>query len=164
MNLWVWRGRPQGEIAIRNQKSCFSHARTILALYVNYAFTNLNPLRGKTPRASNKQARAKKSQKESKTIRELDVSKAVISRQGSDLVTASFNPEEVFGIRLFEKKTCKCTSRNIFPIDEMPEIFNSTQIAQLEKNRKHDYDKWRSNNFHLTHVIENRATIMAFLI
>jgi len=70
------------------------------------------------------------------TIREIDVSKAVISRQGSDLVTASFNPEEVFGIRLFEKKTCKCTSRNIFPIDEMPEIFNSAQIAQLEKNRQ----------------------------
>jgi len=91
------------------------------------------------------------------TIREIDVSKAVISRQGSDLVTASFNPEEVFGIRLFEKKTCKCTDRNIFPIDEMPEIFNSTQIAQLEKNRKHDYDKWRSNNFH--QLVEPRLLI-----
>ena len=70
------------------------------------------------------------------TIREQNLEEAIISRQGSDLVTASFNPEEVFGIRLFEKKTCKCGGRNIFPIKEMPEIFNSSQIAQLEKNRQ----------------------------
>lgn len=70
------------------------------------------------------------------TRRELSVTEAVISRQGSELVTTLFNPEEVFGIRLFEKKTCKCGGRNIFPIKEMPEIFNSTQIAQLEKNRQ----------------------------
>ena len=70
------------------------------------------------------------------TIREQNLEEAIISRQGSNLVTASFNPEEVFGIRLFEKKTCKCGGRNIFPIKEMPEIFNSSQIAQLEKNRQ----------------------------
>ena len=70
------------------------------------------------------------------TRRELSLTEAVISRQGSELVTASFNPEEVFGIRLFEKKTCKCGGRNIFPIKEMPEIFNSSQIAQLQKNRQ----------------------------
>ena len=75
---------------------------------------------------------------ELKKIRELNtnITEAVISRQGSELVTASFNPEEVFGIRLFEKKTCKCGGRNIFPIKEMPEIFNSSQIAQLQKNRQ----------------------------
>jgi hypothetical protein len=71
--------------------------------------------------------------------RELSVKEAVISRQGSELVTASFNQEEIFGIRLFEKKTCKCGGRNIFPIKEFPQIFNSSQIAQLEKNRQEFY-------------------------
>ena len=75
---------------------------------------------------------------ERKRIRELkpNITEAVIARQGSELVTAPFNPEETFGIRLFEKKTCKCINRNIFPIKEMPEIFNSSQIEQLTKNRQ----------------------------
>ena len=75
---------------------------------------------------------------ELKRIRDLNTefTVAVIPRQGSELVTASFNPEEAFGVRLFDKKTCKCVDQNIFPIREMPEIFDPSQIAQLKKNRQ----------------------------
>ena len=61
--------------------------------------------------------------------------KALIPRQGGDLITAPFNPEETFGIKLFEEKTCKCEGRKIHPINEMPEIFEKDKITELSKFR-----------------------------
>ena len=66
---------------------------------------------------------------------EANFTKALIPRQGSDLITAPFNPEETFGIKLFEKKTCECGGRKIHPFIEMPEIFDQEKLSDLSKFR-----------------------------